>query len=254
MYTVVNVPAQAAPAAAGNSLLAALPREEYLRLLPELEPVHLKYDETVYEQGDPIRYVYFPAGAVVSLLSLLEDGTTVEVGMVGRHGLTGVSLILEADKTSFWTVTQVEGGAVRMRACALKDWVWRSEALRGLITGYYRALITQFCQRAVCNRRHMTMQRLCTWLLMVSDRTGAEDLPLTQDLIARRLGSRRATVTEIYNQLQSGGAIRYSRGHTRILDRRMLEGLACECYAVMETEAREIFAGGPAVKNSHLGL
>lgn len=241
MYSTVKAPARGLPTAVENSLLSALPREEYLRLLPELEPVRLRYNETIYEQGDPISYVYFPAGAVVSLLSLLEDGTTVEVGMVGRNGVVGVPVILEADKTSFWTVAQVEGMALRMRADVLKDLFRRSGRLHGLLAGYYRALITQFCQRAVCNRRHMAMQRLCTWLLMVRDRLGADHIPLTQDLIARRLGSRRATVTDIYNHLQSAGAIRYSRGHTTVLDSRVLESLACECYAVMETEAGEVF-------------
>lgn len=243
MSTVIVAPPPDSVSAAENSLLAALPAEEYRRLLPDLEPVRLRYDETVYEQGDPISYVYFPTGAVVSLLSLLEDGTTVEVGMVGRHGVVGVQVILEADKTSFWTVAQVGGRAVRMRAGALKYWFGRSAALHNLLASYYRALTTQFCQRAVCNRRHMTVQRLCTWLLMVEDRLGSDHLPLTQDLIARRLGSRRATVTDIYNQLQSMGAIRYRRGHTTILDRRVLKGLTCECYRVMEAEAREIFPG-----------
>lgn len=220
-----------------NSLLAALPTEEYQRLRPHLEPVHLKYEEVIYEHDDPIRYVYFPQGAVASLLSLLEDGTTVEVGMIGRHGLVGVSIMLEAPIAPFWTVVQVEGKALRMRASVLKMWCRQSESLRRLLTRYYHALITQFCQRAVCNCRHMNMQRLCTWLLMVLDRVGESELPLTHDLIARRLGSRRATVTEVYNHLQAMGAVSYIRGRVAILDRHMLEGLACECYPIMSQEA-----------------
>jgi CRP-like cAMP-binding protein len=245
MSTVVAAPTRPARPVrltVENSILAALPREEYLRIRADLEPARLRCDESIYEQGEPIRHVYFPRGAVASLLSLLEDGTTVEVGMVGRHGLIGASVILEADKASFWTTVLVGGEAMRMRADALKSWFERSEPLHNLLAGYYRALVTQFCQRAVCNRRHMTLQRLCTWLLMVRDRLGADQIPLTQDLIARCLGSRRATVTDIYNQLQLAGAIRYGRGHTIILDRRLLEELSCECYRVMQEEAHEIFA------------
>lgn len=243
MSTVIATPTRAASNLIENSLLAALPPAEYRRLLPDIEPVHLKYDKTLYEQGEPIHYVYFPKGSVASLLSLLEDGTTVEVGMIGRHGLIGVPVILEANQASCWTIVQIEGAALRMRATALRSWFARSEPLHRLLASYYRALVTQFCQRAVCNRRHMAMQRLCTWLLMVRERAGTDHIPLTQDLIARRLGSRRATVTDLYNQLQALGAISYSRGHTTILDRVRLQALTCECYSVMETEAQPLFPG-----------
>lgn len=228
-----------------NSLLAALPHEAHRLLLPHLELVHLRSEQVLYERGEVKHYVYFPTGAVVSLLTLLEDGATVEVGMIGRRGLVGACAILGSERAQFWTVAQIEGAAWRMRLGAFNDWCERSSPLRRLLNGYYQALVTQFCQRAVCNCRHTTTERLCTWLLMLHDRAGADNLKITQDLIARRLGTRRATVTEVYTQLQFMGALRYGRGHVTIRCRGVLQELACECYAAMEEDVRH-YLGGPA--------
>ncbi len=216
-----------------SKLLAALPGEEYRRLRPDLEPVRLGFNEVIYESGEPIRYVYFPSNALVSMLAVLEDGATVEVGMVGGQGVVGIPAVLGDARATNWTVVQVAGSAMRMRARSLKEWFGASEPFARLLAHYYGALVTQISQRAVCNARHTVTQRLCTWLLMAHDRLGDTRLPLTQDLISRRLGSRRASVTKAVNDLQALGIITHGRGYTTIVDRPKLEALGCECYAVI---------------------
>jgi CRP-like cAMP-binding protein len=223
-----------------NRLLAALPGNEYERLSGELESVHLNLDETIYEYGEQIRHVYFLQEAVVSMLAILEDGTTLEVGMVGNDGMVGISVILGANRAKNLTVVEIPGGAMRMKVSSLKEWLERSEVLTQLLMRSYRSLITQFCQRSACNCRHMVLHRLCTWLLMAEDCLGRADLPVTQDLISRRLGSRRASVTGAYNHLQQIGLVRYSRGHVTLLDRPQLETLACECYQIIKDESHQI--------------
>lgn len=223
-----------------NRLLAALPGDEYQGLLSELERVYLNLDEAIYEYGEQIRYVYFPQEAVVSMLAILEDGTTLEVGMVGNDCMVGISVILGANRARNLTVVEIPGEAVRMRVSSLKKWLDRSEVFNQLLMRSYRSLITQFCQRAACNCRHMVLHRLCTWLLMAEDCLGRADLPVTQDLISRRLGSRRASVTGAYNHLQQIGLVRYSRGHVTLLDRPQLETLACECYQIIKDESQQI--------------
>jgi CRP-like cAMP-binding protein len=218
-----------------------LPEAEYRRILPDLEPTRLSYNQVVYECEEPIRYVYFPVDALVSILAILEDGATVEVGMVGCGGMVGIPAILGATRASHWTITQVAGDAMRMETRALKHWFNESGPFHTQLTRYYRALVSQISQRAVCNARHIVLQRLCTWLLMVRDRVGSDYLPLTQDLIARRLGSRRASVTKAVNDLQSLGLISHGRGYTTIIDGRRLEALACECYRIISTEVEETF-------------
>jgi CRP-like cAMP-binding protein len=242
MSTAVRSLIREVPLTRENRLLAALPEDEYERLQCDLERIRLNFNEVIYEYGEPIRYVYFPIKAVVSMLAMLEDGTTVEVGMVGNFGMVGISAILGANRSQNWTVVQIAGEATRMKANTLKEWFHRSEALHRLLTRFYRSLITQFCQRAACNCRHMVMHRLCTWLLMTQDCIGTNDLKLTQDLISRRLGSRRASVTGAYNRLQKMGLVRYSRGHVTLLDRTQLEALACECYQIMKEESDKIIA------------
>jgi len=225
------------PSISENRLLAALPKNEYESMLYELESVHLKLNEAIYEYDETIHYVYFPDKAVVSMLAMMEDGTTLEVGMVGNYGMVGVSVILGARRAEQLTVVEIAGEATRLSVTSLKAWLDRSEVLNRILMRFYRSLITQFCQRAACNCRHMVMHRLCTWLLMAHDCLGTTRLPVTQDLISRRLGSRRASVTAAYHSLQKRGLVSYSRGHVTLIDRPQLEALACECYQVMKEQA-----------------
>jgi CRP-like cAMP-binding protein len=216
-----------------NRLLAALPRKEYERLLPGLETVQLAKGETIYNAGDTVRYVYFPAGAVVSLISMTQDGNTIEVALVGDEGVVGVSAVLGAKRTPYQAVVQVGGEALRIKADVLKEEFQHNETLQDMLLCYVYLLLTQVIQSAVCNHFHSAQQRLCRWLLLTSDRARTDSLPLTQEFISHMLGTPRTSVTAIAKELQDAGLISYSRGQITLLDRPGLEAAACECYQVV---------------------
>jgi CRP-like cAMP-binding protein len=224
-----------------NSILSALEPEDYRLIHPHLEPVQLRLNQAVYESGDTVRYVYFPRSCVLSDLAVLEDGTTIEVGMIGSLGLAGSAVVLGDSSATCLTVVEIEGEAYRFRTGKLVECCRLSDTLNRMILTYYRALSVQYFQRAACNCRHTILQRLSAWLLMVHDCIRSDELPLTQDLISRRLGSRRASVTLAYDQLQTGGCIRYTRGQLTILNRMRLECLACECYRIIRDETQKVF-------------
>jgi CRP-like cAMP-binding protein len=154
--------------------------------------------------------------------------------LAGNDGVVGVSLFLGSDTTPYRDVVVVAGGALRMKAAALREEFARGGALQYLLLRYTRALLTQIAQTAVCNRLHMVEQRLCRWLLLCHDRVRTNELQLTQELISNMLGGRRESVTMAAGRLQDAGVIRYSRGHITILDRKGLEACACECYSTVE--------------------
>jgi CRP-like cAMP-binding protein len=208
---------------------------------PHLEVAHLRLNQAVYESGDSIRYIYFPRSCVLSDVAVLEDGTTIEVGMIGSLGLAGSAVVLGDSFATCLTVVQIQGEAYRLRAGKLVEYCRLSETLNRMILSYYRALSMQYFQRAACNCRHTILQRLSAWLLMVHDCIRTDELPLTQDLISRRLGSRRASVTLAYDQLQTDGCVRYTRGQLTVLNRMRLESLACECYRVIRDENQKVF-------------
>ena len=218
-----------------NRLLAALPVEERERLAPHLEPVSLGQGQILFRRGETIRYVYFPTTAVISLLTDLEDGAGMEVGLVGREGVAGIAVILDGRETKLATV-QGEGAALRLRAETLQEEFRKGGALQRLLLRYTHALITQISQSVVCNMRHKLEGRLARWLLMFRDRIDADEFTLTQKFIADLLGVRRSSVSDVANRLQAMGFIRYSRGRITILDRDGLQGFACECYPVVKEE------------------
>ena len=219
-----------------NCLLAALPREEYERMLPHLGHVSFKLGEVVYESGVQMEHIYFPSSAIVSLLYLMENGASAEMGMAGREGLVGVALFMGGNTMPNRAVVQSAGGAVRMRARVLRDEFARGGAFQRLLLRYTQALLTQMSQTAVCNRLHAIEQQLCRWLLLSHDRLGSDELVMTQELIANMLGVRREGVTVAAGRLQEQGLISYVRGRIRILDRRGLEAAVCECYRVVKDE------------------
>jgi CRP-like cAMP-binding protein len=219
-----------------NRLLAALPREEYERILPHLGPVSFALGEVVYESGGRMEHIYFPTTAVISLLYLMEDGASAEMGMAGREGLVGVALFMGGDTMPNRAVVQSAGGAVRMKARVLRDEFGRGGAFQRLLLRYTQALLTQMSQTAVCNRLHAIEQQLCRWLLLSHDRLDSDELVMTQELIANMLGVRREGVTAAAGRLQEQGLISYVRGRIQLLDRRGLEASACECYKVVKDE------------------
>ena len=219
-----------------NRLLAALPREEYERILPHLGHVSFKPGEVVYESGGQMEHIYFPTSAIVSLLYLMENGASAEMGMAGNEGLVGVALFMGGNTMPNRAVVQSAGGAVRMRTQVLQDEFARGGAFQRLLLRYTQALLTQMSQTAVCNRLHAIEQQLCRWLLLSHDRADSDELAMTQELIANMLGVRREGVTAAAGRLQERGLISYVRGRIRVLDRSGLEAAACECYKVVRDE------------------
>ena len=219
-----------------NHLLAALPAAEWARWLPELESVDLPLGKVLYESGMTLAHVYFPTTAIVSLLYVMEDGASAEIGVVGNEGLVGVSLFMGGESTTSRAVVQSAGRGFRMRSAMLKDEFARSGPVLHLLLRYTQALITQMAQTAVCNRHHTLDQQLCRWLLLSLDRLEGPELMMTQELIANMLGVRREGVTEAALKLQKAGLISYARGHIMALDRPGLESRSCECYAVVKRE------------------
>jgi CRP-like cAMP-binding protein len=219
-----------------NQLLAALPSAEWARWLPSLEAVEMPLGEVLYESGMQMSHVYFPTTSIVSLLYVMEDGASAEIAVVGNEGLVGISLFMGGESTPSRSVVQSAGQGFRMRAQMLKEEFSRSSPVLHLLLRYTQALITQMAQTAVCNRHHSLDQQLCRWLLLSLDRLQADELVMTQELIANMLGVRREGVTEAAANLQRAGLIRYRRGHITVLDRAGLEQRTCECYAVVRKE------------------
>jgi CRP-like cAMP-binding protein len=233
-----------------NRLLAALPAEVQERLIPFLELVPLPLGKVIYESGDALRHVYFPTDSIVSLLYVMESGASAEISVVGNEGLIGVAVFMGGESTPSRAIVQSAGYAYRLPGQRLKDEFNRHGDMLQLMLRYTQALITQMAQTAVCNRHHSIDQQLCRWLLLSLDRLPSNQLTMTQELIANMLGVRREGVTDAAGKLQRQGAIEYSRGHIKVLDRPKLEQLSCECYAVVKTETDRLlpYLHTPAVR------
>ena len=229
-----------------NQLMAALPEREWRRWRPELEPVEMPLSVVLYESGAPLTHVYFPTTAIVSLLYVMQDGASAEIAVIGNDGLVGIGSFMGGDSTPSRAVVQSAGDGFRMKAETLKREFAHSVPVQHLLLRYTQALITQMAQTAVCNRHHSLDQQLCRWLLLSHDRLQGEELVMTQELIANMLGVRREGVTEGARKLQKAGLIDYSRGHITILDRKGLENMTCECYAVVKKEYDRLLPDKPA--------
>jgi CRP-like cAMP-binding protein len=219
-----------------NQILAALPEAEWARWRPQMEPVDMPLGKVLYESGKTLAHLYFPTTAIVSLLYVMENGSSAEIAIVGREGLVGISLFMGGDSTPSRAVVQSAGKGFRLKAATMMAEFNRSGPVMHLLLRYTQALITQMAQTAVCNRHHSLDQQLCRWLLLSLDRLPGNELVMTQELIANMLGVRREGVTEAAGQLQKDGLISYQRGRINVLDRPGLEKRTCECYAVVKTE------------------
>src|ERR1041384_6490197 len=219
-----------------NRLLAALPIDEYQRLLPQLANVSFRLGDVIYEFGGRLDYVYFPTTAIVSLLYTMENGSTAEMGLTGNDGVVGIALFMGGETMPNRAVVQSAGDAVRMKAKVLQEEFKLGGQFQRLLLRYTQALITQISQTAVCNRLHSVEQQLCRWLLLSHDRLNTDELVMTQELIADMLGVRREGGTVAAGRLQDDGAISYVRGRIQILDRQKLEQTVCECYRVVKDE------------------
>lgn len=217
----------------GNRLLAALPQEDLERIRPHLDWVRLQQRALLFEPEQPIPFVYFPVSTVVSLVSRLEDGATVEVGTAGCEGMAGLSVFLAEDTSSVQAFSQVPGDAFRIESKAFIGFARAPGAFHQLLLRYTQAFLTQVAQSAVCNAAHFVQARCARWLLMTHDRVGGDELPLTQEFLAFMLGVRRPGVTVAMNSLQEAGLVRYKYGKVSIIDREGLEAVSCECYRVV---------------------
>ena len=223
-----------------NRLLAALPAEEYRRLIPDLQPATFSLGEAVYDSGGHMDYIYFPTTSVISLLYTMKDGSTAEMGLVGNDGVVGIALFLGGETTPNRAVAQIAGSAYRLKAAVLQKEFATGGAFQQLLLRYTQALITQISQTAVCNRLHSVENRLGRWLLLSHDRVRSDELLMTQEFLSHMLGGRRESVTVAAGRLQDAGLIHYARGHITILDRKSLEASVCECYRIVKDEIDRI--------------
>src|SRR4030095_13659882 len=219
-----------------NRLLAALPPDQYERLRPRLQPVEFTLGEVVYEFAGQWDYVFFPTTSIISLLYTMENGTSAEMGLTGNDGVVGIVLFMGGGTMPDRAVAHSVVGPLRRTAKVRQDEFAIGGKFQQFLLRYTQALITQISQTAVCNRLHSVDQQLCRWLLLSHDRVKADELIMTQELIADMLGVRREGVPVAAGRLQDVGAISYARGHIQILDRQKLEDTVCECYQVVKDE------------------
>jgi CRP-like cAMP-binding protein len=219
-----------------NQLLARLPPAEYQRLQALMQPVTLELKQIIYQVNGLIEYVYFLTRGTASALTVMEDGTAIEVATIGREGVVGVGAMF-AGKTSRNKVEiQIAGEALRIGITALEDEVRLNGQLRSLLAAYQTALFAQVSQSVACNGLHSVQQRCCRWLLMTRDRVDSDEIPLTHDYLAIMLGVRRASVTDVLGLLSDQGVLSTSRGAITILNRNGLERFACECFRKVKEE------------------
>jgi CRP-like cAMP-binding protein len=228
-----------------NRLLKALPPSEFAVLAPHLQPVDLHLGETLHRAGELIQHLYFPEIGFISAMTVLSDGSPLEIGLIGAEGVAGVSVILGAATSYSETMCQTGGAAHRLPVHNLLEAITFAPRLRDLLLRYVHAFHIQVAQTAACNAHHELGQRLARWLLAAHDRSGVAELSLTQDLIAVMLGVRRSTVSVAAGTLQKAGVIRYQHGRITIVDRIGLENAACECYEAVAGEYRRLFGEHP---------
>jgi CRP-like cAMP-binding protein len=220
---------------AGNRLLAALPADDYARLLPHLETISLPFKQILHAPDAPIAHVYFPTEGVVSLVHFSAEGTAVEVATIGNEGMVGLPVFLGAESAPGQALAQVPGAALRMPAAVFRRAVPPGSPLHTLLQRYTHALMVQMAQGVACNRLHPIAARAARWLLQTRDRVRTDAFPLTQEFLAEMLGTRRAAVSQAAGQLQRAGLITYTRGVITIRDRTRLEEAACACYGIIRT-------------------
>ena len=219
-----------------NRLLAALPPREYARLVPYLEPVSLPFKAILHEPGGALPCVHFPASGIISIINPASENGGIEVGLVGREGMAGLSVFLDGQASQFRYIVQVPGDALRLEAKDFLRRVTRSSALHGVLLRYTHVFVTQLSQSIACNSLHPVPQRLCRWLLAVHDRVEGNAFPLTHEFLAAMLGVRRASITEAAHKLRQAGVIRYGAGRLTVLDRPGLNAMACGCHRLVQNE------------------
>lgn len=219
-----------------NRILAALPAQDYQRILPDLELVEMPLGWTMSESGDHVNFLHFPTTGIVSLIYALEDGSSSETALVGRDGMVGISIFMGGESMPSSTEVQSAGYAYRLSRKVMKREFALGGQLQHIALLFTQAMICQTSQTAVCNQHHTLDQQLCRWLLMSSDRLDGNELLITQEIISNLLGVRRESVTQTVGQLQKDGLIQRARGRITLMNRPKLEKRVCECYSVVNEE------------------
>jgi CRP-like cAMP-binding protein len=219
--------------ARSNRLLGALEAVSRRRIDPYLEPVKLKLGVIVCEAGGLLKHAYFPQGAVLSLLTVLENGSAIETANIGREGAFGLFAAMYSRVSFNRCLVQLEGEIVRCPIELLQSEFKRIEYVRDLFVSYSETLLSQVQQSVACNAMHTTEERICRWLLMMLDRAEGEALPYTHEFLSHMLGANRKSVTLAAQSMQKAGLISYRRGKMQIVDRPGLEKASCECYAIV---------------------
>lgn len=222
-----------------NEILRKLPPREFELLSSKLEFVRLKTHHLLHEPGDTLKSAYFCNSGLISILSVFPDGKSVEVGLIGKEGFVGLPLVVGFRTAPTRAIAQIEGSAFRVDGEALVDLLRQCPKLERQLHQFSQIMTMQVTQIAACNRLHEVNERLARWLLMSSDRIGSSLVPLTQELLAQMLGTRRSSVTVAAGMLQKAGLISHTRGSVEIVDRKNLEAAACECYGIMRRQVQE---------------
>ena len=229
----------------GNQLLGAMETASRSRIDPHLEPITLKLGAVVCEAGGLLKHAYFPQGAVLSLLTVLENGAAIETANIGREGAFGLFAAMYSRVSFNRCIVQLAGPMVRCPIELLQSEFRNSEAVRNLFVSYSETLLSQVQQTVACNAMHTTEERMCRWLLMMHDRAEGESLPYTHEFLSHMLGANRKSVTLAAQSMQTAGLISYRRGTIQVLNRRGLEKASCECYAIVR-ERFDAFLKPPA--------
>lgn len=227
-----------------NHLLSSLPADEFERVVSKLQPIAFDLGDVLYESGDTMASAYFPTTAIVSLLYVMQNGATAEIGVVGNDGLLGIALFMGGETTPNRAIIQSSGGALAMKAQDLKAEFALGGVFQQMMLRYTQALMTQISQTAVCNRLHPIEQQLCRWLLLSHDRLDSDLLVMTHDLISNMLGVRREGITLAAKKLATRNLIKNVRGTITVLDRQGLEAAVCECYKVVNNEYNRLLGRG----------
>jgi CRP-like cAMP-binding protein len=231
---MINTRAFAPPSA--NRLLALLPAADFARLRPHLRFVQLDLKHVLLRAGQPVHSVYFPTTAEVCALTVMKNGSAIDVGTVGNEGMVGLSAALGVPMSPYLVLVQVAGDALRMDARVFAQACEPDGPIRRVMFRYYSYFLFQVSQSAACNGLHSIEQRCCRWLLVTQDRVGMDAIPMTHEFLATMLGVRRVSVTLVLRPLQEQGLIRTGRGQITILDRERLEAAACECYRLVRIQ------------------
>lgn len=221
-----------------NDILLRLPRRERDAIFPELDFARMRTHDVFHEAGETITHGYFVNSGLASMLNVMKDGKSVEVGLAGKEGFVGLPLAVGLHSSPTRVVAQVAGGAFKIKASNLEQLLHSCPMLERALNRFAQAMTMQAAQVAACNRLHEVEERLARWLLMSQDRLGGDCVPLTQEFLAHMLGTRRASVTVAAGILQKAGLISYTRGEVNIVNRLELEDAACECYQSMVFQSK----------------